>query len=190
VDSLNNDGHPQISDLPGRQPGFPPNATYTAHMASEPILNFDGLDLSKDLFTKSDTLEVLKQRGTFEMLDGVLHRDEEANLIVGYKEIRKTDWWASDHIPGRPLFPGALMVEGAAQLCTFDFLQRKPEMKDTFIGFGGLDGTRFRSAVEPDCRLIIAGRVERIRSRMFIYYTQGYVDRKLAFETIIRGVVV
>jgi len=158
-------------------------------MASAPILDFDSVNLTEDLFSKADVLKVLKQRGTFEMLDGVLHMDAESNLIVGYKEIRGTDWWASDHIPGRPIFPGALMVEGAAQLCTFDFLQRQPEMVGTFIGFGGLDETRFRSSVEPDCRLIMAGKVLRIRSRMFIYYTQGFVEGKLAFETQIRGVV-
>lgn len=159
-------------------------------MASPPILDFDALDLGRDRFTKAQVLEVLQQRGTFEMVDGVLHLEVEDNLVVGYKEIRSTDWWASDHIPGRPLFPGAMMVEAAAQLCTFDFLQRKPEMVDQFIGFGGLDGTRFRAAVEPDCRLVIAGRVDRIRSRMFVYYAQGFVERELAFETHIRGVVV
>ena len=160
-------------------------------MATEPILDFDSVDLSEVIVSKEGVLEHLKQRGTFEMLDGILHRSEEDNLIVGFKEIRKEDWWAKDHIPGRPLFPGALMVEGGAQLCTFDFLMRKTDRpKDQFIGFGGMNNTRFRAAVEPDCRLIMAGRVERIRSRMFIYYCQGFVDRTLAFETEIQGVVV
>ncbi len=163
---------------------------YTAAMASEPIIDFDSVNLTEDLFTKADILAVLKQRGTFEMLDGILHMDFESNLIIGYKEIQSTDWWVPDHIPGRPLFPGALMVEGAAQLCNFDYLKRQPDRADLFFGFGGLDNTRFRSAVEPDCRLIIAAKVERIRSRMFIYYTQGFVGQQLAFETQIRGVVV
>lgn len=159
-------------------------------MASRPILDFDALDLSEVVAGKEQVLEVLKQRGTFEMLDGILHLDEESNLIVGYKDVRADDWWAADHIPGRPLFPGALMVEGAAQLCTFDFLKRRPEMVGQFVGFGGMNNTRFRTAVEPDCRLLLAGRVDRIRSRMFHYYAQGFVDRTLAFETEIMGVIV
>ncbi len=159
-------------------------------MAREPILDFDAIDLTKTVVEKAGILEVLKQRGTFEMVDGILHLDTEGNLIVGYKEIRADDWWASDHIPERPLFPGALMIEGAAQLCTFDFLQRRPEMVGQFVGFGGLNETRFRAAVEPECRLIMAGRVDRIRSRMFHYYAQGFVDRTLAFETQIMGVII
>lgn len=159
-------------------------------MATEPILDFDSVPLGEVIAGKAEVLEVLKQRGTFEMLDGILHRDEEQNLIVGFKEIRADDWWAADHIPGRPLFPGALMIEGGAQLCTFDFLRRLPDRVGQFVGFGGLNNTRFRAAVEPDCRLILAGRVDRIRSRMFHYYCQGFVDRTLAFETEIMGVVV
>ena len=158
-------------------------------MATQPIVDFDAVDLSREIAGKAELHRVLKQRGTFEMLDGLLHLDLEANLIVGYKEVRKDDWWAADHIPGRPLFPGAMMVEGAAQLCTYDFFQRKPERVGDFVGFGGLNNTRFRAAVEPDCRLVLAGRVDRIRSRMFHYYAQGFVDRTLAFETEIVGVI-
>ena len=159
-------------------------------MPTEPILDFESVDLSEVIVPKSDVLGMLKQRGTFEMLDGILYQDEEANLIVGFKEIRKDDWWASDHIPGRPLFPGALMIEGGAQLCTYDYLVRRPDRVGQFVGFGGLNNTRFRAAVEPDCRLVLAGRVDRIRSRMFHYYCQGFVERTLAFETEIIGVVI
>ena len=162
-------------------------------MAREPLIDFETLDLSKTIIEKPAILEVLRQRGRFEMLDGILHMDtegEDGGRVVGYKEVRGEDWWAADHIPGRPLFPGALMVEAAAQLCTFHFLHLRPDLKDAFIGFGGLDEVRFRQAVEPDCRLILAGKVERMRSRMFLYWSQGFVDRTLVFEAGIRGVVV
>jgi hypothetical protein len=49
----------------------------------------------------------------------------------------------------------------------------------------------------PDCRLVIAGRVQRVRSGMFVYDAKGYVwkganggDRQLAFEAVIKGVIV
>ena len=162
-------------------------------MAKDTLIDLKTLDLSKTVVEKAGLLEVLAQRGRFEMLDGVLHMDatsEDGGLIVGYKEVRGEDWWASDHIPGRPLFPGALMVESAAQLCTFHFVHLRPELRDTFIGFGGLDDVRFRRAVEPDCRLVIAGRVQRMRKTMFVYNTQGFVNDELVFQAGIRGVVV
>jgi len=166
-------------------------------MQRDSFIDFDALDLSRDVVTKAEVLELLKQRGRFEQVDGILHLDLEGGLIVGYKEIRAGDWWTTDHIPGRPLFPGVLMIESAAQMCTYHFMRSQKAPATTFVGFGGLDEVRFRAAVVPDCRLVIAGRVQRVRSGMFIYDAKGYVvrgpaaaERQLAFEASIRGVIV
>ena len=78
-------------------------------MPKDNLIDLETLDLSTTVVDKAGVLDVLAQRGSFEMLDGVLHMDatsEDGGLIVGYKEVRSTDWWATDHIPGRPLFPG------------------------------------------------------------------------------------
>jgi len=159
-------------------------------MASPPLIDFDTIDLSRTIVTKEQVLEVLRQRGRFEMVDGLLHFDPTGDLVVGYKDIRSGDWWCDDHIPGRPLFPGVMMLESAAQMCTYDFMHRPEANPDSFVGFGGMNHTRFRGTVVPDCRLIIVGRLERIRSRMFTYSAQGFVEGKMVFETEVLGVVV
>jgi 3-hydroxyacyl-[acyl-carrier-protein] dehydratase len=158
-------------------------------MASPPLIDFDAYDLSKTVVTKAQVLEVLQQRNRFEMVDGLLHFDPTGEIVIGYKEVRSDDWWTTDHIPGRPLFPGVMMIEASAQICTYDFMHRT-ENKDIFVGFGGVNNTRFRATVEPDCRLVIVGKLERIRSRMFTYQAQGCVDRKMVFESEVLGVVV
>ncbi|MEZ5978300.1 MAG: 3-hydroxyacyl-ACP dehydratase FabZ family protein [Planctomycetota bacterium] len=155
-----------------------------------PFLDFDAIDLDTTVVEKDEVLELLRQRNRFELVDGILHLDTEGGLIVGYKEIRSDDWWTTDHIPGRPLFPGVLMIESAAQMCTYHFMRSQNAGPETFVGFAGLDDVRFRATVVPDSRLVIAGRVRRVRSGMFIYDARGYVDRALAFEAVIRGVVV
>jgi 3-hydroxyacyl-[acyl-carrier-protein] dehydratase len=154
------------------------------------LVDFATTDLSKVIYPKAAVFELLRQRGRFEMLDGIVVLDPERELVVGFKDVREDDWWAPDHIPGRPLFPGALMIEGAAQLVTFDFLKRRPEMVEHFLGFGGLDKTRFRATVEPNCRLYFAGKLQRVRSRMFTYYAQALVDGVVVFESEILGLVV
>jgi 3-hydroxymyristoyl/3-hydroxydecanoyl-(acyl carrier protein) dehydratase len=133
--------------------------------------------------------KVCKQRGRFELLDGVLHFDLDGKLIVGFKDLTPGDWWAEDHIPGRPIFPGALQIEGAAQLCTYDFMRRHPELEGSFVGFAGMNRTRFRGIVEPPSKMIWAGHVKSERSRMFTYYAQGFIERKMVFETEIMGMV-
>jgi len=110
---------------------------------------------------------------------------------VGYKDIREDDWWAADHIPGRPLLPGALMVEAAAQLSTYDYLRHRGKVKEgEFVGFGGLDKVRFRGTVTPPSRLYLAISLKRARRQMFVYEAQGFVDGKLIFEAEVIGIIV
>lgn len=153
-------------------------------------LDLSGLELSRTVIPREEIYRTLAHRGRFALLDGVLHFDPEHALIVGFKEIRGDDWWACDHIPGRPLFPGVLMVEAAAQLSSFDFMRRRPERANKFLGFGGLESTRFRDTVEPPARLILAARSLRVRSSMFTYEAQGFIGDKLVFQTEILGVTV
>ena len=159
-------------------------------MPSVSMVDFASIDLNQVVADKDSIYRVLKQSGSFGLLDVVCHFDPEANLVVGKKTIRGEDWWAADHIPGRPIFPGALMIETGAQLCSWDFLERRDDPEDIFLGFGGLNATRFRGLVEPDCEMVFAGKVLRIRKNMFTYAVQGFVEQKLVFETEVMGVVV
>ena len=146
------------------------------------------LDFTKLFATKNQIYQTLKQAGTFALLDGVVRFSSDERASIGFKDIRGEDWWAKDHIPGRPLFPGVLMIETAAQLASWDHLMRHPEQKG-FIGFGGLNDTRFRGQVEPGQRLVFVARENRVRSKMFFYGVQGYVGANLVFETEVIGVV-
>lgn len=157
-------------------------------MPVAPFVEIERIDLDQVAYTKEDLYEVLKQRGRFAVLDAVVLVDNEHDLIVGYKDIRAEDWWAADHIPGRPLFPGALMVEASAQLSAFDFMHRVT-IGSQFVGFTGIDNTRFRTTVEPPCRLVFVCRKHRIRGGLFQYQCQGFVGERLVFETEVSGMV-
>jgi 3-hydroxyacyl-[acyl-carrier-protein] dehydratase len=157
-----------------------------------PLADLSQLDLSRTVFSVADMQKVLRQRGTFSLVQGVLHLDpKKDDLVVGYHDVRADEWWAKDHIPGRPIFPGVLMVEASAQLGSFDFFQRHPEIPLSFIAFTGIDAVRFRSTVEPDCRLHFVGRATRSRVHggkvMFAYEFQGLVDGKIVYEAEISG---
>ena len=46
-------------------------------------------------------------------------RSNEKSQILGYKDVTDNEFWIRGHIPGRPLMPGVIMIEAAAQLCSF-----------------------------------------------------------------------
>ena len=158
-------------------------------MPETPTIDLTQIDFTAVVADKAQIYSVLKQAGRFALLDKVVRFSTEERVSIGYKEIRADDWWCADHVPGRPLFPGVLMIETGAQLASWDHLRRHPEQKG-FVGFGGLNDTRFRGQVEPGQRLVFVARETRVRSKMFLYAVQAFVKNDLVFETEVIGVVI
>jgi len=159
-------------------------------MPTELLADLDSLDLSQVIITHDEFYSYLQHRGTFAVIDGVLHHSKETGIIVGYKDITTDQWWGKDHIPGRPIFPGVLMVEASAHLGTYEFYSRYPEAQHVFMGFTGINRTRFRAVVEPDCRILFVGKLTRTRNNLFTYCSQGFVDKKMVFEGEVTGMVI
>lgn len=157
-----------------------------------PVLLFDlsQIDLdAKPLFDKEAICKVNPQSYEMQQLDGILWFDKEKHLILGYKDVTEHEFWVRGHIPGRPLMPGVIMVESAAQLLSF-FVKQIFKV-DGFIGFAGIDNTKFRSLVEPGKRLYLLGKIVKYkikeRTAHVTTYVQGVVDGKMVFETTVSG---
>jgi 3-hydroxyacyl-[acyl-carrier-protein] dehydratase len=150
------------------------------------LIDLAAIDLTHMVVDKSEILNMNPQRHEFEQLDGIVHIDMDKQVVVGLRDIRADEWWTRGHIPGRPLFPGVLMIEAAAQLAGF-FGKRALGM-DRFVGFGGVDKVKFREAVVPPARMYILAHAVEIRPRRIICDVQGVVDGRLAFEGQITGV--
>ncbi len=152
-------------------------------MPPQTIIDIETLDLNKILVDRDGIYEVLPHRFEFMQLDGICHIDEEA--IVGYRDTKDDEFWVRGHIPGRPIFPGVLMMETAAQLISYFVMHDRPE--GGFLGFGGVDGVKFRGSVVPGQRIIMVGKLVESRKRRCVGLTQGFVDSKMVFEGLITG---
>jgi 3-hydroxyacyl-[acyl-carrier-protein] dehydratase len=154
-----------------------------------PALLFDltEIDLNADpVFDREAVCRVNPQRFEMQQLDGILWYEPERNCVLGYKDVTDQEFWVRGHIPGRPLMPGVIQIEAAAQLLSFFVKQIYKE--EGFVGFGGLDRTKFRAAIEPGCRLLLLGHVVQARrGRKYVCDVQGVVDQTLAFEATITG---
>jgi 3-hydroxyacyl-[acyl-carrier-protein] dehydratase len=155
-------------------------------MPPQLIFDIAGLDLSKEVFDQEAVRESNPHRGDMEMLNGIVYVDPEKHRLVGYKNVRSDEFWVAGHIPGRPLLPGVLMIESAAQLASF--YARRFHQWTGFVGFGGVEECRFRQQVVPPARMFILGQQIWKRHGRIFCEIQGLIDGNIVFETKIIGV--
>ncbi len=153
------------------------------------LFELDKIDLNaKPVFGRTEMDKVNPQRYEMEHLDGILWYDKEEKLILGYKDITENEFWIRGHIPGRPLMPGVIMIEAAAQLLSF-FVKHVYEVQG-FIGFAGIESAKFRASVQPGQRLLLLGHLTTFKSRKYSAKIQGVVDGTMVFETSVSGMKV
>jgi 3-hydroxyacyl-[acyl-carrier-protein] dehydratase len=154
-----------------------------------PVLLFDltgiGLD-SKPLFDREAICKINPQRFEMQQLDGILWYDKEKATILGFKDVTKDEFWVRGHIPGRPLMPGVIQIEAAAQLLSF--FVRELYKGEGFVAFGSIERAKFRAPVEPGSRLYLLGHITEVRrGRKYVCDVQGVVAGTLTFEATISG---
>lgn len=149
------------------------------------LIDLEKIDLSQVCMGRDEVYEVLPHRHEFALLDGVCHLDHANQQIVAFRDIRHDDWWFKGHVPGRPLLPGVLMLEMAAQAAAL--MSKVVGGFEPFIAFGGVDECKFREAVEAPSRLYVLASGKEVRARRIISHTQGVVDGRLIFEAKITG---
>ena len=149
------------------------------------VFDISGIDLNQLAYDQEQIRAANPQRGDMEMLNGIVYAAPELGRIIGYKDVRADEFWVPGHIPGRPLLPGVLMIECAAQLASF--YTRKFVGWKGFIGFGGVEDCKFRMQVPPGKRMYVMLQKIWERHRRILCKAQGIVDGQLAFEASIVG---
>ena len=149
------------------------------------LFDISHIDLNRLAYEQDAVRQRNPQRGDMEQLNGIVYVEPAAGRCIGLKITREDEFWVAGHIPGRPLFPGVLMIEAAAQVASFytrEFIGWKG-----FIGFGGVEDCKFRMQVPPGKRMYILAEKVWERHKRILCKTQGVVDGQLAFEASIIG---
>jgi len=117
----------------------------------------------------------------------VVYLNDDASIAVGVKRVTDQEFWVPLHVPGRPLMPGVLMIEAAAQLSSVQY--HRKTVNPEFVGFTRCEKAAFRGQVVPGESLYLVSREIDFRRRRFITETQGMIDSKIVFEARITGMV-
>jgi len=154
-------------------------------MPPTPFLDINTLDLDNVLANHAEIYGVLPHRHEFERLDAIVYLNTEEVLMAGYHDVRDDEFWVRGHIPGRPIFPGVMMIETAAQLVSYYMMTASKQ--EGFLGFSAVDEVKFRGSVGPGDRLVMVGKMVEVRKRRCKGAIQGFVNGNMVFEGIITG---
>jgi 3-hydroxyacyl-[acyl-carrier-protein] dehydratase len=145
------------------------------------------IDLNHVIVDLEGIRKVNPQRFEMEQLTAIVLIDPEKHIIAGYKDTHADEFWVRGHLPSYPLYPGVLICEAAAQICSY-YIITQGHGRGDFIGFGGLENVRFRGKVRPGDRLLLVAKVTKLHRRQTIFDVQGFVGSKLVFNGDVIGV--
>lgn len=158
-------------------------------MPPQAFFDYQQYNFDKPLYGLDEIRKVNPQRHEMEQLSGVVWVDQEHHGVIGFKDITEDEFWIKGHMPGFALMPGVLLCEAAAQLAGFYARKFNVLQHGDYLGFGGMDGVRFRGPVFPGSRLIICARGTRIKPKLRAEFEfQGFVNDKLVFNGGMIGV--
>ena len=123
--------------------------------------------------TVMDAIEVqsiLPHRYPFLLVDRVVEF-EPGRRAVGLKNVTVNDPYFQGHFPGRPVFPGVLIVEALAQLGGVLAIRSSSVEGSPVLYLTGIDRAKFRKPVIPGDQIRL--EVEVIKRRPPFWKIQG-----------------
>ena len=136
-------------------------------------------------------LELLPHRYPFLLVDRIIAMRSDESCI-GIKNVSFNEPQFQGHFPGKPVFPGVLIIEGMAQtagaLCVASQLANKKPPSKVF--FMTIDNAKFRKPVEPGD--VLHYHMTKLRSRRNMWWFRGEakVDGALVAEAEVSAMLV
>ena len=124
---------------------------------------------------------ILPHRYPFLMVDAVLEM-ERLTRIVGIKNVSINEHFFQGHFPGKPIFPGVLIIEAMAQTGGLLLLLEVPDREHKLLYFVAVDDARFRRPVVPGEQLRLEVTVISWRGNFCKLRGVGTVNGELAAE--------
>lgn len=149
------------------------------------LFDLADIDLSARVADRAGIAVFNAHRGEMAMLDAIIWQNEGPSRTVALKHVGADEFWVEGHFPGKPMFPGVLMVEAGAQLACYMHMQRMAPPK--IAAFLRIEGASFRSMVQPGDDLILLGQAVKFGRRQFTADVQGIVGDRVAFDARVSG---
>lgn len=155
-------------------------------------LNNDEIEKAQQELTSlqiGDILECLPHRYPFLMVDRIVDIDGDESA-VGIKNITYNEPMFQGHFPGKPIFPGVLIIEGMAQTAGAIVIAMQRQAGKNFIVYMlTVDKAKFRRPALPGDRLEY--HIKKIQRRRNVgrYEAKAIVDGVVVAEAEIGAMI-
>lgn len=129
-----------------------------------------------------EVLELLPHRFPFLLVDRVLNF-EKGKFLQAVKNVSYNEPFFQGHFPGKPIFPGVLILEAMAQATGILAFKSTGKLDPgELYYFAAIDAARFKRPVQPGDQMIL--NVEFIKERCGIARFKGIatVNEEMACE--------
>ena len=135
-----------------------------------------------------DILKCLPHRYPFLMVDRIVNIDRDESA-VGIKNVSFNEPIFQGHFPGKPVFPGVLIIEAMAQVGGMLLMGSFDDPETKVVYFMSLDNVKWRRPVKPGDQLRFELEVVQIRGRICKMNGVAKVDGELVAEALMAAMV-
>ncbi len=152
--------------------------------------------MSDDIQDPGKTLDIarimklLPHRYPFLLIDRLIHvKGETSGTAI--KNVTINEPFFQGHFPGKPVFPGVLLVEAMAQTAGAIVLENLGEADaGKLVFFMSIDKCRFRKPVSPGDQVQFHVKLVQKRAPVWKYSAEAHVDGKKVAEAEIGAMLI
>ena len=121
--------------------------------------------------SKKDILKIQKNRDPYLLMDYAT-KVIPGKSVIGFKILKKNDWFFKVHWPGDPNMPGMLQVE--AMVFTL------PNMENKTLYLADSNNIKFFRKIIPGDKLKIVSKLMSSSRGLYKFEAEGYIKKKIA----------
>ncbi len=128
--------------------------------------------------SKKDILKIQKNRNPYLLMDYAT-KVIPGKSVIGFKILKKNEWFFKVHWPGDPNMPGMLQVEAMVQMSSL-IVFTLPNMENKTLYLADSNNIKFFRKIIPGDKLKIVSKLMSSSRGLYKFEAEGYIKKKIA----------